>query len=417
MHSSTSFCQKRAGLTVEAFNAQTETSQPSSGRHLEEEVNLGLRLFGFTNFRTGQKDSIMRILKGLSTLVVLSTGAGKSLCYQLPAFLYAKHCGAVTLVISPLVSLMEDQITGLPAGVHGACLHSGMTQTQRDSVVSALKDGKVHFLLVSPEALVMSGTAHTSFPLPGHLPPIAFACIDEAHCLSEWSHNFRPSYLRLCKVLRSRYGVTCFLGLTATATRSTARDVAQHLGVGDDHAATVRGAAVPRNLVLSVSRDENKDEALINLLQGERFRACPSIIIYCSRREQTTRVATLIRTSMQTEADLGVPMPEPPTKKRRTSKTKTSAVTFDPAVWTAESYHAGLSAAKRKSVQKAFMAGRLRVVVATVAFGMGLDKPDVRAVIHYSMAKSFEAYVQEIGRAGRDGQTAHCHVFLDSEVG
>ncbi|RUS89375.1 hypothetical protein EGW08_002895, partial [Elysia chlorotica] len=369
---------------------------------LEEEVSLGLRVFGFTEFRAGQKDSIMRILQGLSTLVVLSTGAGKSLCYQLPAFLYAKHCGAITLVISPLVSLMEDQITGLPAGVHGACLHSNMTQTQRDSVVSALKDGKVHFLLVSPEALVMGGNAQASFPPPGQLPPIAFACIDEAHCLSEWSHNFRPSYLRLCKVLRSRYGVTCFLGLTATATRSTGRDVAQHLGVGDDHAATVRGAAVPRNLILSVSRDESKDE-------GERFSACPSIIIYCSRREQTTRVATLIRTSMQTEADLAGELSD--------GQEEAAAATFDPAVWTAESYHAGLSAAKRKSVQKAFMSGRLRVVVATVAFGMGLDKADVRAVIHYSMAKSFEAYVQEIGRAGRDGQSAHCHVFLDPEVG
>ncbi|GFR90319.1 ATP-dependent DNA helicase Q4 [Elysia marginata] len=111
------------------------------------------------------------------------------------------------------------------------------------------------------------------------------------------------------------------------------------------------------------------------------------------------------------------PTPEPPSKRQRTSKKKSSASAFDPQVWTAESYHAGLSAAKRKSVQKAFMSGRLRVVIATVAFGMGLDKSDVRAVIHYSMAKSFEAYVQEIGRAGRDGQTAHCHVFLDPEVG
>ncbi|GFN75183.1 ATP-dependent DNA helicase q4-like [Plakobranchus ocellatus] len=241
----------------------------------------------------------------LSTLVVLSTGGGKSLCYQLPAYLYASHAGAITLVISPLVSLMEDQITGLPAGVHGACLHSGMTQTQKDSVVSALKEGKVHFLLVSPEALVEGGASQSSFPPPGQLPPIAFACIDEAHCLSEWSHNFRPSYLRLCKVLRSRYKVSCFLGLTATATRDTARDVGRHLGVAeDDSAATVRGAAVPPNLILSVSRDENKDEALVNLLQGPRFRTCPSIIIYCARREQTTRVATLIRTSLQTEADL-----------------------------------------------------------------------------------------------------------------
>ncbi|XP_059146328.1 ATP-dependent DNA helicase Q4-like, partial [Physella acuta] len=272
---------------------------------LDDVVKQGLAVFGFSSFRPGQEKSVSRILQGLSTLVVLSTGGGKSLCYQLPAYLYAQHLKAITLVISPLVSLMEDQITGLPPGVHGACLHSSMTKQQRDNVITNLKDGRVHFLLVSPEAIVERGGATMgSFPTPDKLPPIAFACIDEAHCLSEWSHNFRPSYLRLCKVLRERYGVTCFLGLTATATRATARDVARHLGIEDAETATIRGAPVPRNLTLSVSRDENKDEALINLLKGERFKSCESIIIYCSRREQTNRVATLIRTSMQSSVDL-----------------------------------------------------------------------------------------------------------------
>ncbi|CAL1538173.1 unnamed protein product, partial [Lymnaea stagnalis] len=343
-------------------------------------------------------------LPGLSTLVVLSTGGGKSLCYQLPAYLYATHLKAITLVISPLVSLMEDQITGLPPGVKGACLHSNMTKVQKDTVISDLKEGKIHFLLVSPEAVVeRGGFSQGSFPTPDRLPPIAFACIDEAHCLSDWSHNFRPSYLRLCKVLRERYGVKCFLGLTATATKATARDVVKHLGIDDADAATVRGAAVPKNLVLSVSRDANKDE----LLKGDRFKTCESIIIYCSRRQQTTRVATLIRTSLQTTVDLNA-------KKRKGAKSK--SVNFDPAVWTCESYHAGLTPAKRKSVQKAFMSGKLRVVVATVAFGMGLDKANVRAVIHYNMSKSFESYVQEVGRAGRDGEISHCHAFLDPEV-
>ncbi|KAK0045017.1 ATP-dependent DNA helicase Q4 [Biomphalaria pfeifferi] len=379
---------------------------------IKEETRKALAVFGFTRFKTGQEKSIERILNGLSTLVVLSTGGGKSLCYQLPAYLYARHLGAVTLVISPLVSLMDDQISELPPGVRGACLHSGMTPAQRDAVLADLREGKVHFLLISPEAIVdRSGSSQGSFPGPDRLPPIAFACIDEAHCMSEWSHNFRPSYLRLCKVLRQRYGVRCFLGLTATATRSTCRDVVKHLGIEDPETATVRGATVPDNLVLSVSRDANRDEALIELLKGDRFKSCESIIIYCSRREQTTRVATLIRTSLQYTPELVGSYQPPPAKKPRIKK----AATFDPRVWTCESYHAGLTAAKRRSVQKAFMSGRLRVVVATVAFGMGLDKANVRAVLHYSMAKSFESYVQEVGRAGRDGQASHCHVFLDPE--
>ncbi|KAH9499786.1 ATP-dependent DNA helicase Q4 [Bulinus truncatus] len=306
------------------------------------------------------------------------------------------------------------KISELPPEVKGACLHSGMNSAQRDAVISDLKEGKVHFLLISPEAIVdRSGSSQGSFPSPDRLPPIAFACIDEAHCMSEWSHNFRPSYLRLCKVLRERYGVQCFLGLTATATRPTCRDVVRHLGIEElDCNATVRGAPVPGNLVLSVSRDANRDEALVELLKGDRFKSCESIIVYCSRREQTTRVATLIRTSLQFTNQLGGSY-EPPAKK---PKGKKAAATFDPRVWTCESYHAGLTPAKRRSVQKAFMSGRLRVVVATVAFGMGLDKANVRAVIHYSMPKSFESYVQEVGRAGRDGGVSHCHAFLDPET-
>ncbi|KAK7500307.1 hypothetical protein BaRGS_00008530 [Batillaria attramentaria] len=265
------------------------------------EMKKGLDKFGFTSFRPGQQETIRRILHGQSTLVILSTGGGKSLCYQLPAYLYAQHARGITLVVSPLVSLMEDQITGLPPGVRGACLNSNMTPAQRDGVLSDVNDGKVHFLLVSPEAVVGGGgRGQGSFPSADKLPPIFFACIDEVHCLSEWSHNFRPSYLRLCKVLREKYGVNCFLGLTATATSSTARDVVRHLDISDMDAATIRGSPVPPNLCLSVSRDENKDEALVSLLQGKRFSACGSVIIYCTRREQVERVATLIRTCLQT---------------------------------------------------------------------------------------------------------------------
>ncbi|KAK7114489.1 hypothetical protein V1264_000544 [Littorina saxatilis] len=385
------------------------------GTDVAEEIQKGLQTFGFTSFKPGQQETITRILNGQSTLVILSTGGGKSLCYQLPAYLYAQHTKGITLVISPLVSLMEDQVTGLPPGVKGACLNSNMTPAQRDSVLADVNAGKVHFLLVSPEAVVGGGgRGPGSFPSSDKLPPIFFACIDEVHCLSEWSHNFRPSYLRLCKVLRERYGVTCFLGLTATATRSSAADVVRHLGIADIEAATVRGSPVPPNLILSVSRDASRDESLVNLLQGKRFSSCCSIIIYCTRRDQVERVATLIRTCLQISDSRGKKKPSIPKGKK--SSTKSSAQDFDPEDWSVESYHAGLTPAQRRRVQKAFMSGHLRVVVATVAFGMGLDKPDVRGIIHYNMPKSFENYVQEIGRAGRDGKTSHCHLFLDSQV-
>ncbi|XP_062266608.1 ATP-dependent DNA helicase Q4 [Platichthys flesus] len=386
------------------------------------DVHAALKELGYDSFRPGQEEAIMRILSGLSTLVVLSTGMGKSLCYQLPAYLYAQRSKSITLVISPLVSLMDDQVSGLPASLKAACIHSNMSMKQREAAIEKVKSGQVCLLLLSPEALVGGGRSGTGcLPSAQDLPPVAFACIDEAHCVSEWSHNFRPCYLRLCKVLRERLGVKCLLGLTATATQSTAVDIAMHLDITDPEGIAVRSAAVPNNLYLSVSMDRDKDQSLVALLKGDRFGCLDSIIVYCTRREETARVSALLRTCLQ-----GVLLKE--NKQSSSSQTQTNPAAQrkkdlarkkirKPLKWQAETYHAGLSGSERRRVQNNFMCGELRLVVATVAFGMGLDKSDVRGIIHYNMPKSFESYVQEIGRAGRDGEPAHCHLFLDPEGG
>lgn len=355
-----------------------------------------LSQFKHTSFRNGQEKAIMRILSGISTLVTLSTGSGKSLCYQLPAYLYAKYRQCITLVVSPLISLMEDQVAGVNSVLKMACLHTNQSEKQRALVIENLKNNSLDVLLVSPEAVVGDRSNGDSNFLQ-YLPPVAFACIDEAHCVSQWSHNFRPSYLMVCQVLKEKLGIQTILGLTATATVSTIQSIAEHLGISDGINGVVSDTPLPDNLVLSVSSDKNRDAALISLLSGPRFSTCESVIIYCTRREECERLASYIRTSLQ-----DVRKEDGLRKRGKLS-------------WNAESYHAGRSAAKRKKVQNAFMSGKLRIVVATVAFGMGINKNNVRGVIHYNMPRSFESYVQEVGRAGRDGLPAHCHVFLDSE--
>nr|XP_025044463.1 ATP-dependent DNA helicase Q4 [Pelodiscus sinensis] len=306
--------------------------QDGKVRETPAEVFQTLAELGYSAFRPGQELAVMRVLSGLSTLVVLSTGMGKSLCYQLPAYLYGKRSKCITLVVSPLVSLMDDQVSGLPPHLKAVCVHSNMSQSQREAAMEKVKAGKVHVLLLSPEALVGGGGAGSScLPSADQLPPAAFP-------------------------------------------------------------------AVPPNLHLSVSTDRDKDQALVSLLQGERFGGLDSVIVYCTRREETARIAALIRTCLQ-----GAPYWIPGSCDRSLPR------------GVPDSYHGGMSAAERRRVQNNFMCGQLRIVVATVAFGMGLDKSDVRGIVHYNMPKNFESYVQEIGRAGRDGEPAHCHLFLDPE--
>ncbi|XP_008560443.1 ATP-dependent DNA helicase Q4 [Microplitis demolitor] len=358
------------------------------------EVLQALNKFGHKSFRPGQEKAVMRILSGQSTLVTLSTGSGKSLCYQLPAYLYAKRSHCITLVISPLVSLMDDQVTGVPGFISAAALHTGQTPKTREKVIELVKNGNLDILLVSPEAIV-AGEKSTGFgSLLRQLPPIAFACIDEAHCISQWSHNFRPSYLMVCRVLMEKMGVKTILGLTATATRATAESIVNHLRIHDGMAGVISDVPLPNNLTLTISKDDQRDQALVSLLRSPRFKDCDSIIVYCTKRDECTRIAGLLRVSLQ---DLDTNKPKP--------KAKVSTI--------AEAYHAGLPASRRKVIQKYFMSGDTRIVVATVAFGMGINKLDIRSVIHYNMPQSFEGYVQEVGRAGRDNLPAHCHLFIN----
>ncbi|KAJ2944374.1 hypothetical protein O0L34_g18376 [Tuta absoluta] len=362
------------------------------------ELFEALEKFGHKDFRPGQEEAMMRILCGMSTLLILSTGGGKSLCYQLPAYIYSQKFKCITLVISPLVSLMEDQVLSMPEFLKAGCLHTNQPPTQRQKIIQCLKDGEINILLISPEALISGDGSHGFGGLFKSLPQIAFACIDEAHCVSQWSHNFRPSYLMICRVLREKLNVKCILGLTATASQATIKSVISHINIPDGLTGVITNPTLPDNLLLSVSFERDKDRALVTLVNSKRIMEYNSIIVYCIRRDECERVAAVLRSCLQQPGKITM---EQSKKRKRMS-------------YLAEAYHAGMSAAQRKKIQKHFMDGTLRIIVATVAFGMGINKSDIRCIIHYNMPSSFESYVQEVGRAGRDGEDAYCHVLMNN---
>lgn len=321
------------------------------------------KYFGYDDFRPLQLTIIERTYAGHDAIVLMPTGGGKSMCFQIPAV----TMNGTVVVVSPLISLMKDQVDGLNAvGIRAAFLNSSQTGTDAHRIEKAYEDGELHLLYVSPEKLLSAG--FFSFLKRRR---ICLFAIDEAHCISAWGHDFRPEYTRL-KSLKQVFPEVPIMALTATADRLTRRDMAEQLGIAD---AEQYIASFNRpNLSLAVRPGQKRREQIINFL---RDRPDEAGIVYCLSRKQTEDLAGKLRE----------------------------------AGYNAEAYHAGLNADRRAEVQSDFINDKTLIVCATIAFGMGIDKSNVRWVIHYSLPKNLENYYQEIGRAGRDGAKADTLLF------
>jgi ATP-dependent DNA helicase RecQ len=319
--------------------------------------------FGFNRFREGQEEPVQRVLNGRHTLLVMPTGAGKSLAYQLPALML----DGLTLVISPLIALMQDQVGQLTErGLPATFINSSLPGSEINHRLRAVREGHVKLLYIAPERLRSRSFTGVLSKLN-----IAMLAVDEAHCLSQWGHDFRPDYLHVGPIWQAM-GRPTLLATTATATEQVRQDIVKLLGV-----APIKSIVTGFNRANLTFRVSHAPDARTKLktLQTVLSNQPGSAIIYCATRRNSDDVADFVQTSLKIPA---------------------------------AAYHAGLDKDTRYRVQTDFMADRLRVVAATNAFGMGVDKADVRLVLHYNMPASVEAYYQEAGRAGRDGQPADC---------
>ncbi|MCG2595787.1 RecQ family ATP-dependent DNA helicase [Ramlibacter sp. XY19] len=322
--------------------------------------------FGLPRLRPGQAAVIERVLAGQSTLAVMPTGAGKSLCYQLPALLLPGR----TVVVSPLIALMKDQCESLHAlGIRCVQMNSSLGGEETRAAEAAVADGSAKIIMTTPERLADPEFLEL---LTAH--PVSLLAVDEAHCISHWGHDFRPAFLEIGQVL-PRLGKPVVLALTATATDDIAADICKQLGI--PAAGVVNASAYRPNLDLRVLALEKEADKLAHVLK--LVRGTPgSGIIYTA----TVKAAAAVHAALL-EADESVGL-----------------------------YHGKLAASERDSVQEAFMNGDLRVMVATNAFGLGIDKADIRFVLHYQLPATLEAYYQEAGRAGRDGATSRCTLLF-----
>lgn len=317
-------------------------------------------VFGYDEFRPLQKDIITNVLKGHDTLAVMPTGGGKSLCYQLPALILK----GITVVVSPLISLMQDQVTSLETtGIHSAFLNSSLSWEEYCATVNDIKSGNVKIIYVSPEGLATSKIRELLSS-----PELKISCItiDEAHCVSQWGHDFRPDYLEI-RSIRHLFPKAVMLALTATATEHVRQDICQNLRMKTPK--VFISSFNRANIYLEVQPKRGAMETVINYI---RKHAGDSGIIYCNSRKSVEEIAE----------------------------------TLDKKGYSALPYHAGLSDEVRTKNQNLFIKDEVQIIVATIAFGMGINKPNVRYVINYDLPKSIEEYYQEIGRAGRDGLPA-----------
>ena len=326
-----------------------------------DKAQLLQRVFGYDQFRPGQEALIDGVLSGRDVFGIMPTGGGKSMCYQIPALLLP----GITLVVSPLISLMRDQVMALKAaGIQAAFINSTLTASQLHTVYRNLRAGQYKLVYVAPERLDTPSFLDLAAQLP-----IQFLAVDEAHCISQWGQDFRPSYLRIVQFIQALPRRPVIGAYTATATEQVRQDVERILMLRSP-VRTVTGFDRP-NLYFEVQKPEMRDQQLRQLI---RHRQGKSGIVYCSTRKNVETVCQML-------CDQG---------------------------FSATRYHAGLSEQERNENQEDFLYDRKPIMVATNAFGMGIDKSNVSFVIHYNMPKSMEAYYQEAGRAGRDGSPAEC---------
>ncbi|MDR1220443.1 MAG: DNA helicase RecQ [Treponema sp.] len=331
--------------------------------------------FGYTKFRPGQEAVIDAILAGRDALAIMPTGAGKSLCYQIPALLL----DGLTVVISPLISLMKDQVNALrEAGVRAACLNSSLSQEEYAATMKLMYRGDCDILYIAPERLLKENFLQIQQKMQSRAQggkdsqTIALVVIDEAHCISQWGHDFRPSYLHITQFIQTLDQRPVIAAFTATATLKVKEDILSILFLKDPFVITT--GFDRQNLYFEVRKPKSKSAALLDYVQRNRNK---SGIVYCNTRKTVAEVWEML-------------------SDRNFAVAK---------------YHAGLEDAERHENQDDFLYDRKTIMVATNAFGMGIDKSNVSFVIHYNMPKNIESYYQEAGRAGRDGEPAECVLF------